>query len=430
VPTAKQAIADMESHLIKVVFPAIEYQKVLNSTTLDTVDLPSLGFATITSIGSENVYIEKDGKYYISKVGNPQLYALGEWDFAKYPDGMPATAEPVTQPEQAPVASSLETLKKLSKNTEFDLNPPVVVQTESVPSENEAIIPTLADIKNWENEGDLNFWDKKGKRYYPSNSAEASAVFYQNRTGLVLGGNWYIDADTNKFHFEKLRASNEKSYEHFGLQNATEEQIYSVATKVAYNYLNQLPSTKTKNRNVSGIPVRELSSNMLQLVNKGLFSVNEDGTKLMMNKPYVTTGEYTLYQPYFDIKSRTSAFYKAYYTKSGILVEDGEDNQLALAEMLAYFKSLVNFVTPLSKNTANTEANKVQPQPVSEPPMTNPDRDYLQSIIDGEVDPLTIDFDALIALAEKYDGDTEITPLLDQALDAINQAEQELAKGI
>jgi hypothetical protein len=246
------------------------------------------------------------------------------------------------------------------------------------------IIPTLADIKNWENEGDLNFWDKKGKRYYPSNSAEASAVFYQNRTGLVLGGNWYIDADTNKFHFEKLRASNEKSYEHFGLQNATEEQIYSAATKVAYNYLNQLPSTKTKNRNVSGIPVRELSSNMLQLVNKGLFSVNEDGTKLMMNKPYVTTGEYTLYQPYFDIKSRTSAFYKAYYTKSGILVEDGEDNQLALAEMLVYFKSLVNFVAPLSKNTANTEANKVQPQPVSEPPMTNPDKDYLQSIIDGK----------------------------------------------
>ncbi|HQZ60219.1 MAG TPA: hypothetical protein PLQ39_11130, partial [Acinetobacter sp.] len=43
---------------------------------------------------------------------------LGEWDFAKYPEGK--LAAPVTQPEQAPVASSLETLKKLSKNTEFD----------------------------------------------------------------------------------------------------------------------------------------------------------------------------------------------------------------------------------------------------------------------------------------------------------------------
>ncbi|HQV23012.1 MAG TPA: hypothetical protein PLJ88_08000, partial [Agitococcus sp.] len=65
-----------------------------------------------------------------------------------------------------------------------------------------------------------------------------------------------------------------------------------------------------------------------------------------------------------------------------------------------------------------------------EPPMTNPDRDYLQSIIDGDVDPLTVDMDAVIALAEKYDGDAEITPLLDQALEVINQAEQEASKGI
>lgn len=69
-------------------------------------------------------------------------------------------------------------------------------------------------------------------------------------------------------------------------------------------------------------------------------------------------------------------------------------------------------------------------EPVSEPPMTNPDRDYLQSIIDGDVDPLIVDMDAVIALAKKYDGDAEITPLLDQALEVINQAEQEAAKGI
>ena len=82
---------------------------------------------------------------------------------------------------------------------------------------------------------------------------------------------------------------------------------------------------------------------------------------------------------------------------------------------------------------AKYEQNSVELSPVqtvSEPPMTNPDRDYLQSIIDGDVDPLTVDMDAVIALAEKYDGDAEITPLLDQALEVINQAEQEAAKGI
>lgn len=101
--TAKQVVEAMEAHLIKVIFPAIEYQKVLNSTDIDVVNLPSLGVATITNVGSENINIEKDGKFYISKVGNTENYALGEWDFAQYPEGKPATAAPVTQPEQAPV---------------------------------------------------------------------------------------------------------------------------------------------------------------------------------------------------------------------------------------------------------------------------------------------------------------------------------------
>jgi hypothetical protein len=60
----------------------------------------------------------------------------------------------------------------------------------------------------------------------------------------------------------------------------------------------------------------------------------------------------------------------------------------------------------------------------------NPDRDYLQSIIDGEVDPLTIDFDALITLAEKYEGDADMNPIVDQALEVINQAQQSASKGI
>lgn len=96
--TPKEIIAKMELFLTKAILPEIEYQKVKNSTTLDTVDLPSLGVANIESIGDENIYIEKDGKYYISKVGNTENYALGEWDFAKYPEGKPAPVAPVTQP--------------------------------------------------------------------------------------------------------------------------------------------------------------------------------------------------------------------------------------------------------------------------------------------------------------------------------------------
>ncbi len=73
---------------------------------------------------------------------------------------------------------------------------------------------------------------------------------------------------------------------------------------------------------------------------------------------------------------------------------------------------------------------KDKPQPAIESPTPNPDRDYLQSIIDGEVDGLTVDFDVLIALAEKYEGDADMNPVVDQALEVINQAQQAASKGI
>ena len=125
--TPKEIIAKMELFLTKSILPEIEAQKVKNSTTLDTVDLPSLGVANIESIGAENVYIEKDGKYYISKVGNTELYALGEWDFAEYPEGKPATVAPVTQPVSEPptvangkIYDYLKEMGKPDSKVEFD----------------------------------------------------------------------------------------------------------------------------------------------------------------------------------------------------------------------------------------------------------------------------------------------------------------------
>ncbi|PTQ86752.1 hypothetical protein, partial [Agitococcus lubricus] len=85
--TPKAIVAKMEDFLTKAIFPKIEYLKIVNSTNVDSSKLSEIGIAEITDIGDENLYFEKDGKYYVSKVGNPQLYALGEWDFAKYPDG-------------------------------------------------------------------------------------------------------------------------------------------------------------------------------------------------------------------------------------------------------------------------------------------------------------------------------------------------------
>jgi len=114
--TPKTIVEKMEQFLINAVFPEIEYLKVENSTNVDVSRLSEIGIAEITGIGNENLYFEKDGKYYISKVGNPQLYALGEWDFAKYPDGVVSQATEPKQPESEPQLSSSDTRRSLIKS--------------------------------------------------------------------------------------------------------------------------------------------------------------------------------------------------------------------------------------------------------------------------------------------------------------------------
>lgn len=65
-----------------------------------------------------------------------------------------------------------------------------------------------------------------------------------------------------------------------------------------------------------------------------------------------------------------------------------------------------------------------------EMPKANPDAEFFQSIIDGTIDPLTVDMDHVIELAEKYEGNAEMEVLIDQALEAINQAEQAAAQAV
>lgn len=50
---------------------------------LEIEDLPALGLATITDLGEENLYAEKDGLHYYCKVFDTERYALGLWDFMK-----------------------------------------------------------------------------------------------------------------------------------------------------------------------------------------------------------------------------------------------------------------------------------------------------------------------------------------------------------
>lgn len=83
--------ADLTSGLLN---QSSDIARLLNNKAFSNVyveptekDLSAIGIATITDAGSENIYFEKDGISYYSKVGNTQSYKVGEWDFSKYPLG-------------------------------------------------------------------------------------------------------------------------------------------------------------------------------------------------------------------------------------------------------------------------------------------------------------------------------------------------------
>jgi hypothetical protein len=63
-------------------------------------------------------------------------------------------------------------------------------------------------------------------------------------------------------------------------------------------------------------------------------------------------------------------------------------------------------------------------------PASNPDADLLNAIISGTTSAADVDMDALIAIAEKYDGKPEMEGLVNQALEVVTQYELDAAKAI
>lgn len=63
-------------------------------------------------------------------------------------------------------------------------------------------------------------------------------------------------------------------------------------------------------------------------------------------------------------------------------------------------------------------------------PASDPDTDLLNAIISGTTSAADVDMDALIAIAEKYDGKPEMEGLVNQALEVVTQYELDAAKAI
>jgi hypothetical protein len=86
-------------------------EKLPNPDEVDIDKLGSMGKVDITDVGSENIYFNKDGREYYSKVGNTESYKKGEHDFS------PAPAPEVDHP--APMPRSLLSMVPDDKREEW-----------------------------------------------------------------------------------------------------------------------------------------------------------------------------------------------------------------------------------------------------------------------------------------------------------------------
>lgn len=349
--TPKEIIAKMEEFLTKFIFPRIEYLKVINGTELDPSKLSELGVANIESIGDENLYIEKDGKYYHSKVGNPQLYAEGEWDFAKYPDGK----------QVAPVEQPNNTLQKdISKSELFK------------------------DSNVWEID---DFGTENGMVIYSRDEEDGFSIGVIDKLQKV--NMQYTDID-----------SLEQINESFRTENLTTEQVIEkIKMFIAKHEQNSVELSPVQP--VSEPPVVEQDNaekNMTAadfLALGGKEWVKDDMTRIYINAKVFNDLMGTSFGDsnnkfFFDVN--TSALMRSYKGKKPQVEKQYEPVQQQSSE------------------------------PVSEPPMTNPDRDYLQSIIDGKdtgLEPKAITAKIRqIVVDAKGKNDTEILVLADQAAKA------------
>lgn len=354
--TPKATVEKMEQFLIKAVFPKIEYLKVVNSTDVDVSKLSEIGIAEITDIGNENLYFEKDGKYYVSKVGNTQNYALGEWDFAKYPDGKQVA--PVTQPVQTPVVP------------------------EPTPASNKKMY-TPKDILD----SDLSIDEKISEAEKLLESSKLNAAKQKIK----------ID-ESNKIYWTHARNA-EAGYLFTDLpRNASLASVVHAGIGLNVGFIEYLKNLKESPPKIADTQAQ---------------TTPDIGDTVI--------GDTTLSDLFkSDMDKKHSHSVELRVARQSILdAEDAAANAIQSNSIDAFSKYADMF-----PKTYNALLNWIKSS------MTNPDRDYLQSIIDGALIPKESDMDTVIELAEKYENDEFITPLLEQALEVINQTQQAAVKGV
>lgn len=111
------------------------------------------------------------------------------------------------------------------------------------------------------------------------------------------------------------------------------------------------------------------------------------------------------------------------------ITSQGSENIYFTKDGQKYFSKVMN-TERFPEGSFDLAANPNGLLKAATEPVPDPDRTLLEGIINGTTSAADVDMDALIAIAEKYDGNPDMEGLVNQALDIVTQAELEAAKAI
>lgn len=260
---------------------------------------------------------------------------------------------------------ALSELESANENTQNEIAR-ILAQNEALQNEIDAVVVQNANSPSVIQERPIQKDDDSAKAN--TNTArvvltdkDATEMSYEQYAKMVFNGEIANDKPPARVGFEDGLARNKKLLEDFNAKKISRSKI--------------LGTTKATDKDVRDYLLKNIAENEQAIATEGA------------SDPVIRGNwEYAV---------------KNYARQLGL-----STNGKAIEEVLKDIKSVSNIETQ---------------QPVSEPPMTNPDRDYLQSIIDGKADLSNADeIEAkLTDIGDRLNADLE--PLFEQAAEAFAQ---------
>ena len=437
----------------------------LHAISMEVQDLAQLANAEIIDIGSENIYILNDGLHYYAKVGNTESYTLGDWDFAQYPEGKPAPVAPVTQPNRFGELSSLLssdgwTLTGVEPKEDGDI---LATKPFSTERKGQKISATFS--LRYKSSGNYfqGYVDEIGDTNNHKSAIESNLMLVDNAEGKVkaISENLAMFAIRNSAKTEPVQPASEPPMTDFALvtfnawKKGGKHRIYLKVSENdnAFNEMdygaNDLGYLEVVGENGSE-KINNLStvSNYSKLKDKVIGSAFISALQEYLSQKDIDISDFNGATLKVEIKSDADVLTEKQAAIDAQANADAQEKkaqqdkadlqQAIIKENIAKFGrgAVVNDLSDaVLGNNAKVDAilagtllmsdkdfnSFLSFQKSAEPTMTNPDRDYLQSIIEGKTDLSNADdIEAkLTDINKRLDADLE--PLFEQAAEAFAQ---------